>query len=377
MRVAIVSDTMVQSGGAERVVEVLAEAFPSAPVFAILYCPKRGPVSLASRVRRSWLQAIPGAVRFSKALLPLYPSAIEGFDLSSFDVIISSHHALAKGVLRSAGQVHICYCHTPMRALWERPNEEVYRAPWAARPFVRQILAALRMWDLATVSRVDHFLVNSGVTKHRVWKHYRRSSAVLHPPIDTERFTPGASVGDYYLVAGRNVPYKRIDLAIAAAERLGRRVVVVGDGTEKLSASNPNVEIRGKVADAELVALMRGARALIFPQFEDFGMTVLEMNACGRPVIAYGDGGALETVIDGTTGVLFRRQTVDDVCAAIVRFESMSFDPAAIREHALRFSKETFIATMRALVANIATASSVQDGGTDVMPETVLAASLR
>jgi glycosyltransferase involved in cell wall biosynthesis len=375
MRVAIVSDTMVQSGGAERVVEVLAEAFADAPIFAVLYCPKRGPASIAQRVRGSWLQAIPGAARFSKALLPLYPSAIEGFDLSGFDVIISSHHALAKGILRSAGQVHICYCHTPMRALWERPNEEVYRAPWVARPFVRQLLAALRMWDLATVSRVDHFLVNSGVTKQRVWKHYRRSSAVLHPPIDTARFSPGGPIGDYYLVASRNVPYKRLDLAIAAAERLGRRLIVVGDGTERLAPPGPGVEIRGKVDDAELIALMRGARALLFPQFEDFGMTVLEMNACGRPVIAYGDGGALETVIDGTTGVLFRRQTLDDMCAAIVRFESMAFDPAVIREHALRFSKDAFIATMRALVANIVTAPSVQDAGTDVGPETVIAAS--
>jgi glycosyltransferase involved in cell wall biosynthesis len=353
MRVAIVSDTLVQSGGAERVVEALAEAFPDAPVFAVLYSLEHGPKAIRSRVKQSWLSAIPGAIELSKLLLPLYPSAIEGFDLTGYDVIVSSHHSLAKGVLRTAGQVHVCYCHTPMRALWERPNEEVVRAPGWARPFLRHLLVGLRTWDFAAAARVDHFVTNSAVTQQRVWKHYRRTSVVLPPPIDTTRFRPGGPVGDYYLVAGRNVPYKRLDLAVAAAVRLKRRLIVVGGGTEKTPSQPPYVDVRGKVNDTELASLMRGARALLFPQFEDFGMTVLETNACGRPVIAYGAGGALETVVDGRTGILFARQTVDDLCAAIERFEATPFDTVAIREHAEGYSKELFIASMRGLIEDI------------------------
>ena len=234
-KVAIVSDTMVQSGGAERVVAAIAETFPAAEVFTVLYDPDRGPRSIEKRVVQSWLRRIPGSLTFAKLLVPLYPYAIESFDLRGYDIIISSHHTLAKGILRSANQIHICYCHTPMRSLWEMPQDEILRAPGALRPFVTFMLHGLRNWDFDTASRVDQFVANSMVTSERIFKHYRRDSIVLHPPIDTDRFTPGGSVGDYYLLASRNVPYKRIDLAIAAAEKLRRRLVVVGDGTDRLA----------------------------------------------------------------------------------------------------------------------------------------------
>jgi glycosyltransferase involved in cell wall biosynthesis len=349
-RVAIVSDTMVQSGGAERVVEALADAFPDAPVFTVLYDPERGPRSIEGRIVQSWLHRIPGAVKLSKALMPFYPNAIESFDLRAFDVIISSHHTLAKGILRTAEQTHICYCHTPMRSLWERPHEEIQRAPRALRPLVKQLLHSLRGWDFDTASRVDQFIANSANTAARITKHYRRESIVLHPPIDTERFTPGGSVKDFYLIASRNVPYKRIDLAIGAAERLGRRLIVVGDSTDRLANANPNITFLGKVSDGKLMALMREARALLFPQHEDFGMTVLEMNACGRPVIAYGKGGSLETIIDGKTGIVFHEQTVESLAYAIERFESISFDPLTIRRHAESFSKQRFTERIQQLV---------------------------
>jgi glycosyltransferase involved in cell wall biosynthesis len=348
--VAIVSDTMVQSGGAERVVEALAEAFPEAPVFTILYDSRRGPRTIESRVVQSWLRKIPGSLSLAKALIPFYPNAVESFDLREFSVIISSHHTLAKGVLRSADQTHICYCHTPMRSLWERPHEEVQRAPRALRPLIKQMLHDLRGWDYNAASRVDQFVANSANTATRIMKHYRRDSVVLHPPIDTDRFTPGGRVGDYYLVAARNVPYKRIDLAIAATEALGRRLVIVGDGTDRLATPNPQITFLGKVSDAKLLALMREARALLFPQYEDFGMTALEMNACGRPVIAYARGGALETIDDGVSGVVFAEQTVDSLVRAIERFERLSFDSATIRRHAERFSKHRFIAHIRQIV---------------------------
>jgi glycosyltransferase involved in cell wall biosynthesis len=349
-RVAIVSDTMVQSGGAERVVEALAEAFPDAPVFTVLYDPERGPRAIEKRVVQSWLHRIPAAVKLSKALIPFYPNAIESFDLRPFDVIISSHHTLAKGILRTADQTHICYCHTPMRSLWERPHEEIQRAPRALRPLVKQLLHSLRGWDFDTASRVDQFIANSANTAGRISKHYRRDSIVLHPPIDTERFTPGGTVGDFYLIASRNVPYKRIDLAIGAAERLGKRLIVVGDSTDRLANSSPNITFLGKVSDGKLMSLMREARALLFPQHEDFGMTVLEMNACGRPVIAYGRGGALETIVDGKTGIVFYEQSIESLAYAIERFESITFDSLAIRRHAETFSKQRFTERIQQLV---------------------------
>jgi glycosyltransferase involved in cell wall biosynthesis len=279
--------------------------------------------------------------------------ALESFDLDEFDVIISSHHTLAKGILRNSEQVHVCYCHTPMRSLWERSHREVDRAPALARPLVRLLLSYLRGWDYCASSRVDYFIANSAVTAERIAKHYHRRSRVVPPPIDTERFTPGGPVGDYYLVAARNVPYKRIDLAIEAAERLGRRLIVVGDRTDVLEKPSAYVSYYGRVSDVRLISLMRGARALINPQYEDFGMTVLEMNACGRPVIAFGKGGALETVIDGKTGVLFQEQSVDDLMAAMLRFECIDFDSSAIRRHAEAFSKRRFGEAMRRAVEDV------------------------
>jgi glycosyltransferase involved in cell wall biosynthesis len=350
-RVAIVSDPVVQRGGAERVVVAMAEAFPDAPVYAILYSPNTGPASIATRVRQSWLGRIPGASQRHRALLPLYPSAIESFDLSGFDVIISSHHTAAKGLVRGADQVHICYCHTPMRALWERPHAEIGTLPKFARPAAHLLFSNLRVWDYTTAGRVDRFVANSRTTQARILKHYGRTSDLLHPPIETERFTPGGTVGDYYLVASRPVPYKRIDVALAAATQLGRRVVLVGGGGLPPGFGGANVEVRGHVSDEELIALMRGARALLFPQLEDFGMTPLEVNACGRPVIAYGAGGALETVVDGITGVFAEAQTPEAFATAIERFESLSFDPGAIRAHAEKFSRDRFVRELQAIVA--------------------------
>jgi glycosyltransferase involved in cell wall biosynthesis len=213
------------------------------------------------------------------------------------------------------------------------------------------LFTRLRQWDFLAAARVDVFIANSETTRKRIATHYRRDSIIITPPIDTERFSPGGPVGDYYLVVSRNVPYKRIDLAVEAAVKLGRRVVVVGEGTDRLTHASPLVTFRGKIESAELTALMRGARALLSPQLEDFGMAMLEMNACGRPVIAYAKGGALETLVAGKTGVFCNEQTVDSLADAIVRFEGMTFDSAEIRRHAERFSKEQFIQRMRELVA--------------------------
>lgn len=341
-QVAIVTDAMTQRGGAERVVEVLSELFPDAPIFSVLYSAKTGPRSLQSRVRPSFLNAMPGAVHRHRLYFPLFPLAVESFDLHAYDIIVSSHHCAAKGVLRNGHQTHVCYCHTPMRALWERSHDEVRTLPTPMRMAADVLLSRMRQWDYITASRVDRFIANSVETRNRIAKHYGRDSTVINPPIDIERFTPGGAAGDYYIVAARAVPYKRTDIAIGAARKLGRRLIVVG-GESKPSRDDDCVQFLGHVSDQRLVELLRGARALIAPQHEDFGMAILEANACGRPTISLARGGAMETVIDGATGVLVEEQSVDAFAEAIERFEHMSFDPHAVRRHAERFSKAVFM----------------------------------
>jgi glycosyltransferase involved in cell wall biosynthesis len=241
-----------------------------------------------------------------------------------------------------------------MRALWERPFDEINGLPAVARPAAHALFSRLRVWDVAAANRVDRFVANSRTTQQRIATHYRRESVLLNPPIDTERFTPAAQTpGDYYLIASRPVPYKRIDVAVAAAAQLGRRVVLVGGGD--LPAGMPGrerVEVRGHVDDATLMDLMRGARALLFPQLEDFGMTPLEMNACGRPVVAYRAGGALETVVPDVTGVFAAEQTPASFAAAMLRLESLQLDPAEIRRHAERFSRAHFIDGLQQIVTD-------------------------
>jgi glycosyltransferase involved in cell wall biosynthesis len=349
-RVAIVSDPLVQRGGAERVVEALAEAFPSAPIFALLFSEESGPSSLAPRVRSSWLNGVPGALKNHRLFLPLYRSAIESIDVSAFDIIVSSHHTVAKAVLTRADQLHVCYCHTPMRAMWERPMEEVATMPKVVRPAASALLSHLRVWDAVAANRVTRFVANSTTTQRRIAAYYRRESDLLFPPIDTERFTLGGTVGDYYLFASRAVPYKRVDLAIAATEALGRRLKIVG-GRHSISRAPAHVELLGRVTDQDLCHLMRGTRGLLFPQLEDFGMVPLEVNACGSPVVAFGAGGALDTVIDGVTGVLAPEQNVESFVSAMQRLENIGFDAQALRNHALRFSRDRFVNSIRDIVA--------------------------
>jgi glycosyltransferase involved in cell wall biosynthesis len=353
-KVAIVSDPLVQRGGAERVVEAIAEAFPSAPIFTIVYSADRGPASLSARVRPSYLQRMPGAQSSHRVFLPLFVSAIESFDLSEFDLIVSSHHTVAKGLLRGADQVHVCYCHTPMRALWERSAAELSIFPPPLRLLAGAVLGRLRVWDVSSTSRVDQFVANSRVTQNRIAKHYGRPSIVLNPPIDTELFTPDpaaapSDANGYYLIASRAVPYKRVDIAVEAARSVGRRVIVVG-GVHKDLPDDPAVITLGVVDDARLIGLMRGARALLFPQYEDFGMTPLEMNACGRPVIAFGAGGATETVLDGKTGILVPDQTVEAFATGIRRAEELHFNAVELRKHAELFSRHIFIDQLRTIV---------------------------
>jgi glycosyltransferase involved in cell wall biosynthesis len=237
-----------------------------------------------------------------------------------------------------------------MRALWERSVEELATLPRLARAPAAALFSSLRVWDYVAAARVQTFIANSSTTQRRIATYYRRESTILFPPIEVDLFTPGnGPIGDYYLVASRPVPYKRVDLAIAATAALGRRLKIVG-GRHSVTSVPGNVELLGSVSDVELRELMRGARALLFPQTEDFGMTPLEVNACGRPVIAFGHGGALDTVVDAETGVLAPEQSVESFVHAIERFEQLSFDPIALRNHAKKFSSELFIERLRLFV---------------------------
>jgi glycosyltransferase involved in cell wall biosynthesis len=360
LRVALVHDYLNQMGGAEQVLEVFHELFPTAPVYVSVYDRAAMPDSFrAMDIRTSFMQRISPKRSISYKLLPLFPVAFERFDLRGYDLVLSSTTTFAKGVLTRPGTCHVCYCNTPFRYLWM--YQEYLHNERVGRP-LEAVLSALavplRVWDYAAAQRVDYFLAGSVNAARRIRKFYRREAEVLHSPVDAIGMPLGNGPGDYYLVAGRHQPYKRIDLAIAACNALQRRLVVTGAGPEtaRLKAmAGPTVEFTGHVERPALRALFAGCRALLWPGEEDYGIAPVEAQAAGRPVIALGRGGALETVIDGETGVYFREQSVRDLAAAMERAERTPFDPVAIRAHALQFDtsafKEKLLAALARLVA--------------------------
>ena len=344
--VAITIDWLTEFGGAERMLKDLKAMYPDAPIFTTVLWPSRVPDYIrAWDVRTSYLQRFPFAHRWHRWLLPFMPMAFEQFDLSKYDLVVTSSSAFAKGVITGPGTINICYCHTPPRYLWE----QYYRYTDGSRlQFIYAPLAQwLRVWDRVAADRVDHFVANSKVVAERIWRHYRREAEIIYPPVETDLFVPnGQAPEDFYLVVSRLVPYKRVDLAIAAANRLKRRLVIVGDGPQRRrlkAMAGPTVTFLGWVReDARLADLYARCRAFLFPCFDDLGTAAIEVQAAGRPVIALSHGGALETVIPGTTGVFFDRQDVEAMVEAIERFERMTFDPAACRRNAERFDRRIF-----------------------------------
>jgi len=361
-RVAVVHDWLTIPGGSEDVVLELLELFPHAELFTSVYDPRPWPPQITERpVHASFLNRVPGAVSNYPKLLPLMNRAFESFDLSGFDLVLSSSHANAKNVHTPPSTLHVCYCHTPMRYAWEPEflaGEEIGRA---TRLMLPPLLGYLRRKDLAGASRPDVFVANSAYVAARIRRFYGREAHVVHAPVDVdhylqiERRAGGAGDDDgFYLVFGRVVPYKRVDLAIAGGALAGRAVKVAGGGRglEAVRAqAGPNAELLGRVSDDERDALLGSARALLFPGEEDFGIVPVEAQAAGLPVIAYGVGGARETVRDGVTGVLFDAQTPEAVAAAIARFEALSLDPTAPRENARGFGRGRFRAEMAAVIA--------------------------
>jgi len=366
-RVAVVHDWLTIPGGSEQVVLELLEMFPRAELFTSVYDPSPWPAQITQRtVHSSFLSRIPGAVRHYPKLLPLMNRAFRAFDLSSFDLVLSSSHACAKNVRTPAHTLHVCYCHTPMRYAWEEGFLEGEDVGRAARLLLPPLLARLRRDDLAGAGGPDVFVANSRHVAARIQRYYGRAAQVVHPPVDVEHFLAlERRPGDYYLAYGRVVPYKRVDLALAACARLGRPLKVAGDGRAldalrvqagrgaqpgQGAQAGPRAELLGKVSEAERDRLLAGARALLFAGGGDFGIVPVEAQAAGVPVIAYGVGGVAETVLDGRTGVLFTEQSADSLAAAIERFEALELDERDMRENARGFGRERFRAQMAAII---------------------------
>ncbi len=356
-RVAVVHEWLTIPGGSEQVVLELLEMFPQAELFTSIYDPSPWPPRVTERpVHASFLNRVPGAVRHYPKLLPLMNRAFQSFDLSGFDLVLSSNHACAKNVRTPTGALHLCYCHTPMRYAWEEgflDGEEVGRM---TRMLLPALLRRLRRQDLAGAAGPDVFVANSRHVADRIQRYYGRSAEVIHPPVDVDHFlTLPHEAEDFYLVFGRVVPYKRVDLAVAACARLGRRIKVAGDGRAMQAVymearGSDQIELLGRVADAERDRLLGGARALLFPGEEDFGIVPVEAQAAGVPVIAYGVGGAAESVLDGRTGVLFGEQSVDSLAEAIERFERLEVNGDRARENAKRFGRDRFRREMAAVI---------------------------
>ncbi len=362
-RVAIVHEWLTIPGGSEDVVIELLKMFPEAELFTTIYDPAPWPEIIKGRpVHASFLNHIPGARRHYPKLLPLMNRAFRSFDLSGFDLVLSSNHACAKNVRTLPDTLHVCYCHTPMRYAWEEGFLEGEDVGRVTRRLLPPMLSRLRRQDYEGARGPDVFVANSLHVAARIERYYRRSAEIVHPPVDVDHFLElerapygsGSEPRDYYFAFGRVVPYKRVDLAVAACASLGRRLQVAGDGRAldgiRGQARGEGVEFLGKVSAAERDRLLSGARALLFPGEEDFGIVPVEAQAAGVPVIAYGVGGATETVIDGCTGVLFDRQSAAGLAAAIERFEGLALDEGEVRENAKRFGRDRFQVEMAAVI---------------------------
>ncbi len=358
MQIAVVHDYFTQMGGAERVAEELARMLPSASVYTTVAMPELLPPGLSSRrVETSWMQHLPSIKRYYRIYFLLYPFAVRSLDLSPYDLVVSSSSGYAKGVRTSRDAIHVCYCHTPMRWAWSFASYSAQEtASIARRLLLPPMMRALRKWDERASHYPDHFVANSKTVAARILRAYGRTAEVIHPPIDVNRFRPSPEQEDYYLVLARLISYKRIDLAIEACSRLGRRLLIIGDGPDRdrlMAKAGPTVQFLSRLSDAEVEHYAARCRALLFPGEEDFGMAPLELAAAGRPTIAFRAGGAVETILDGVTGIFFDRQEAGDLAEAIVRFERHEWSAKLLRSHAEGFSAEVFQARFRQFLARV------------------------
>ena len=350
LRVALVHDWLTGQRGGEKVLEALAEIFPEAPIYTLFHF--KGSQAEAverKRIETSFLQRMPFLRRRYRWYLPLYPLAAELFNLQEYDLVVSSSHCVAKGIIPHPDALHVSYVHSPVRYAWNQ--YDAYFASGRLSPFTRLVIPSrihrLRMWDVTSSARVDHFLANSRAVAKRIGKYYRRTAEVVYPPVDTDFFRPSGSDAprEFDLIVSALVPYKRIDVAIAAYNRAGLTLKIVGDGPEEKTLrrqAGPKIEFLGARPSSELLELYRRARLMIMPGEEDFGIAAVEAQACGTPVVALGRGGALETVVDGRTGLFFSALTPEGVLGALDKFRTLEFNKSALRTHALGFSRDVF-----------------------------------
>ena len=358
MKVAFAHDWLTGMRGGEKVLEALCELYPDADIFTLFHA--RGSVSDTierHRISTSLVQRLPFARSQYRRYLPVFPTAIEQFDLDPYDLVISSSHCAAKAVVAAGRARHICYCHSPMRYAWDQ--FDAYFGPervgaFASRWLYRPMLARLARWDAVTAPRVGRFVANSQYVAGRIRRYYNREATIVYPPVDTIFYHPDTTVpGSHFLIVSALVPYKRIDLAIAACQRAGARLRIVGDGPDRARlepGAGGSIEFLGRLSDEEIRAEYRSALAVLMPGEEDFGIVPVEAQACGRPVVALARGGALETVIPGDTGVLFAEPTVESLVTALEQTSGLAFDPCRIRERALRFSRARHLERMRDVI---------------------------
>lgn len=362
MRIALVHDYLNQYGGAERVLEVLCETFPDAPIYTLLYDEAAtGRVFKGREIHTSFLQKVPFARKHHRVFPLFMPLAIEQFDLSEFDVVLSNSASFAKGVITKPHTKHISYCMTPTRFLWDDSHRFIdeFRYPWPIKKLVPFFITYLRIWDKEAACRVDEFVAISDFVRARIKKYYERDAKVIYPPVSTCKYKIADEISDYFLMVGRLVSYKRFDLAIKVFNAIKKPLKIVGDGPERKrleklarrgGIARKNIQFLGLVSDYKIPEIYSHAQAVIFPQIEDFGIVPLEAMASGRPVIAYRGGGALETVVDGETGIFFEEQAEIALAQAVGRHYQTQWSPEFIRQHAFKFDKEIFKQRIQKLV---------------------------
>lgn len=347
MKVALVHDYLNQMGGAERVLLALHALYPDAPIYTSIYDPERvDPAFQRIEIRSSFMQRLPLVMKHHQSFLMLYPYAFERHDLREYDLILSSSSAFAKGIISRPDALHICYCHTPMRWVWSYQDYiKRERLGPMARALLPFFIERLRLWDQVAARRVDHFIANSPIVAQRIATYYRSKAVVIPPPVDTSRYHPSGRQENYFLIVSRLVPYKRIDIAIQAFNALRLPLKIIGAGRDRPQLerlAGPTIEFLGWLPDQQVQHYLAHCRALIHPGAEDFGLVPLEAQASGRPVIAYGAGGALTSVVDGLTGLFFYEQTPEALAQVVQNFQADQFDPLLIRRHAETFDIRHF-----------------------------------
>lgn len=349
-RIALVHDFLLDVRGAERVFLALAEHYPDADIFTAIHDPVGSEHRFAGRrVHTTFLQRLRPTARTFRALLPLYPAAIETLDLRGYDIVISSSSAWAHGAIADEDAVHVCYCHNPFRYAWNAREETLARTPAPLRPLLGTVLSRWRTWDTVAAARVDRYLANSPTTAKRIRRFLGRDAAVLAPPVDLARFAPSAEVGEEYVVLSELMPHKRIDIAVTAFTRLGLPLTIIGKGPDRRRLqrlAGPTVTFAGHLPDAEVARRLARARALVVTATEEFGIAAVEAQAAGRPVIALRDGGVRDTVVDGVSGCFYDTPDPAALAAAVLGFDALAVDPTACLESAARFGKPRFLAAI-------------------------------